>query len=115
MYPADYLATRSDRELLDILRESRTLPIEHLLNRGAVCIDYERERIARDSFWKGCFSRGTVLGLDGRLFARTRTAEPYFTPGAFWKRFDSVSGDTADGYVVNYGLAALPGLPRVRA
>jgi hypothetical protein len=115
MYPSDYLATRSNHELVELLRDSRTLPIEHLINRGTVTVDYARQRIDRDSFWKGSFARGTLLGLDARLFTRERTAEPYFTGGAFWKRFDEIADNSATGFVVNYGLSAVYGLPRVRA
>ena len=115
MYPPDYLATRSNRELVELLRDSRTLPIEHLLNRGSVRIDYAKGRIDRDSFWKGSFARDTLLGLDARLFTRARTAEPFFNGGTFWKRFDRVEGESVTGYVVNYGIASVPGLPRVRA
>lgn len=115
MYPSDYLATRSNHELIELLRDRRTLSIEHLVNRGTVTVDYGRQRIDRDSFWKGSFARGTVLGLDARLFMRERMAEPYFTGGAFWKRFDEIADNTATGFVVNYGLSAVYGLPRVRA
>ena len=37
-----------------------------------------------------------------------------FAGGSFWKRFDQVAEGIATGYVVNYELAALPGLPQVR-
>ena len=34
--------------------------------------------------------------------------------GSFWKRFDHIQGDIATGYVVNYEITALPGLPQVQ-
>ena len=47
---------------------------------------------------------GNDAGSAGKIFAG----------GSFWKRFEAVQNGVAKGYVVNYELAALPGLPEVR-
>ena len=115
----DYFSTRSTAELEGILRDTPTLPLEQLVNTGAVRINFEKGRIFRDCFWKGSFAkdsllgweekvRGSLLGGDGEQMGRI------FAGGSFWKRFDRVQDGVAVGHVVNYELAALPGLPEVR-
>jgi hypothetical protein len=79
-----------------------------------VTVDYENRRVWRDSFWKGSFARDSLLGWDERITTPIRKSGPSFAGGRFWKRFDEIRGDEALGYVVNYGVAFLPGRPRVR-
>lgn len=105
----DFFSTRPTGELQATLRDTPTLGIETLLNTGAVRVDFDRGWIHRDAFWKGSFAKDSLLGGDLGDLART------FTGGSFWKRFDSLRDGVATGYVVNYELAALPGLPEVRA
>jgi hypothetical protein len=115
----DYFSTRPTAELQEILREAQTQPLEKVVNTGAVRIDFAADRIYRDSFWKGSFARDTLLGWEERIRRSIlgdlgiKTAS-VFTGGSFWKRFDVVSNGVAQGYVVNYGLTFLPGLPAVR-
>jgi hypothetical protein len=80
-----------------------------------VRIDFEKQRIFRDSFWKGSFAEDTILGWEERIRDLTsqRAASP-FAGGAFWKRFDRIQDSVARGHVVNYELAFLPGDPEVR-
>lgn len=115
----DYFSTRPTTDLQDILRESTTLPLEKLLNTGAVSIDLANGRIGRDLFWKGSFAKDTIIGWEERARQAlipdpTIAAGSVFTPGAFWKRFDKVIDGVATGHVVNYDIAALPGDPEVR-
>src|SRR5262245_46084564 len=58
----DYLATLKTSELQTIFRETTTMPLEQLLNRGAFRVDVGQKRIWRDSFWKGTFARDRLLG-----------------------------------------------------
>ena len=116
----DFFSTRSSGELQQIMRDSSTLPLESLLNHGAVTFDFSGQRIHRDSFWKGSFAKDTLIGWEERvrdaaLGNGADAAGRIFAGGSFWKRFDSVVDGTAKGYVVNYELTALPGLPTVRA
>jgi hypothetical protein len=104
----DFFSTRSTEELQATLRDTSTLGIETLLNGGQVRIDLDRRRVYRDAFWKGSFAKDSILGSDPGEVART------FTGGSFWKRFDRLEGGIATGYVVNYEISALPGLPEVR-
>jgi len=113
-YAPDALSTLRTRELQELLREARSLPLASLLNRGDVTIDYANRRVWRDSFWKGSFARDTLLGWEERIATPIRTDKPSFAGGRFWKRFDEIRGDEATGHVVNYGVALLPGRPRVR-
>jgi hypothetical protein len=112
--PADYLSTFSTRDLQQMMREARTLPLESLLNRGAVAIDYEHRRIRRDSYWKGSFAKDNLLGWEERILTPIRPGLPPYTGGRFWKRMDEIRDGRALGHVVNYGLRFLPGLPDVR-
>jgi hypothetical protein len=115
----DYFSDRPTAELQTILRDTQTEPLEKLVNTDAVRIDYANKRIFRDSFWKGSFARDTLPGWEERI-RRSILGEigvkagADFTGGSFWKRFDKVEGGVATGYVVNYGLTFLPGLPSVR-
>ncbi|MEO8596035.1 MAG: GMC family oxidoreductase [Candidatus Solibacter sp.] len=115
----DFFSTRSSAELQQILRDTPTVPLEKLLNNGAVSIDFAGERILRDSFWKGSFAKDTLVGWEERVrdAALGNVADAAgrgFAGGSFWKRFDSVKDGVAKGFVVNYELSALPGLPEVR-
>jgi hypothetical protein len=113
-YAPDYLSTRSTRELHNIFRDTPSLPLASLLNRGDVTVDYESQRVWRDSYWKGSFARDALLGWEERLATPIGKHGPHFAGGRFWKRFDEIRGDEAVGHVVNYGLAFLPGRARVR-
>jgi cholesterol oxidase len=115
----DYFSTRPTPELQAILRDCSTLPLETLLNRGAVTVDYDNQRIYRDSFWKGSFAKDTLLGWEERI--RTgglgeifRETAGRYTGGSFWKRFDEIIDGQARGHVVNYEVEALPGKPVVK-
>jgi cholesterol oxidase len=115
----DYFSTRPAAELQNILHDAPTRPLDQLLNRGAVTIDWEKQRIFRDSFWKGSFAEDSLLGWEEKvrtsiLGAGGEAAGRIFAGGSFWKRFDKVESGVATGYVVNYEIAALPGLPQVR-
>ena len=115
----DYFSTRSTAELQAILRDTPTLGIENLANTGAVRIDFAQGRIFRDSFWKGSFAKDTLVGWEERvrdavLDPSATAAGQFFAGGSFWKRFNPVQNGVATGYVVNYELSALPGLPEVR-
>ena len=105
----DYFSTRPVAELQAILHDTPTLGIETLINTGMVRVDFERQHIHRDVFWKGSFAKDSLLGNAAEDIART------FTGGSFWKRFDLLQDGVASGYVVNYEISALPGLPEVRA
>jgi len=74
-------------------------------------------RVNRDLFWKGSFAKDSLVGLkNGCAVSRILAAAmPPHRGGAFWKRFDKVTDGVAAGYVVNYDLDALPGIPAVRA
>ena len=109
----DSLSTLSTRELQDVFRETPTLPLASLLNRGGVTVDYEKRRVHRDSFWKGSFARDTLLGWEEKILTPIRKDKPIFAGGRFWKRFDEIRGNEAVGLIVNYGVAWLPGRPRV--
>lgn len=116
----DFFSTLPTKDLQAILRSNQTLPIEHLLNTGAVRIDAANQRIFRDIYWKGSFAVDSLLGWEER--ARTELMHPevfehgkIFAGGSFWKRFDKVENGVATGHVVNYEIAALPGDPEVRA
>jgi cholesterol oxidase len=115
----DFFSTQASNELQAILRNTPTLGIEHLANTGAVTIDFAQERIFRDSFWKGSFAKDTLIGWEERvrgavLDPGAAAAGQIFAGGSFWKRFNPVQNGVATGYVVNYELSALPGLPEVR-
>ena len=104
----DFFSTLPTAELQVTLRGTPNLAIDTLLNTGAVRVDFDHRRIYRDAFWKGSFATDSLLG---------DPAEPVrnFTGGSFWKRFDHLQDGVATGYVVNYEISALPGLPEVRA
>jgi hypothetical protein len=115
----DYFSTRATTQLQAILHDTPTQPVEKLLNTGTVRIDFANKRIFRDSFWKGSFAQDTLLGWEERIRKSIlgdagAKAGAVFAGGSFWKRFDKVEACVATGYVVNYELAFLPGLPSVR-
>lgn len=115
----DFFSARPTHELQTILRETETLPLDTLINRGKVEVDYGNRRIWRDSFWKGSFAGDTVLGWkeriqQGRLAGAAAETAGRYTGGSFWKRFDRIEGGAAIGYVVNYEIQLLPGKPVVR-
>jgi hypothetical protein len=116
---ADFFSTVPTKDLQAILLGSQTLPIEELVNTGAVRIDVLNQRIFRDIYWKGSFATDSVLGWEERV--RTETLHPeihqhgkIFAGGSFWKRFDKVENGVATGEVVNYNIKWLPGDPEVR-
>ena len=114
----DYFSTRSTADLQAILRDTPTLDLARLVNTGEVRVDFDQRRIFRDCFWKGSFARDSLLGWEQRvraalLGADAETGARTFAGGSFWKRFDKVENGVAAGYVVNYEMAALPGLPEV--
>ncbi|UCD58928.1 MAG: hypothetical protein JSV16_07420, partial [Candidatus Hydrogenedentota bacterium] len=115
----DYFSTQPTVELQSILRNTPTMPLERLLNADRVEIDFEKKRIFRDSFWKGSFAEDTLLRWAerlgrSRLGRDARKAGTIFAGGSFWKRFDRIENGIAQGHVVNYELAYLPGDPEVR-
>jgi hypothetical protein len=115
----DYFSTRPAAELQNILHDAPGHPLESLLNHLGVTIDWEAQRIFRDSFWKGSFAEDSLLGWEEKLRdkllgAGAREMGQAFAGGSFWKRFDSIRDGVATGYVVNYEIQALPGLPEVR-
>jgi cholesterol oxidase len=115
----DFFSTRPAAEIQNILHDTPTLALGRLVNHGGVTIDWEKQRIYRDSFWKGSFAEDSLLGWEEKvrtsiLGAGGETAGRIFAGGSFWKRFDRVENGVASGYVVNYELSALPGLPQVR-
>jgi cholesterol oxidase len=116
----DSFSTQSGSDLQAILRDAQTLPLETLANSGLVRIDFEQQRVYRDSFWKGSFAKDSLLGWEERvrdaaLGNGADAAGNMFAGGSFWKRFDPPQQDgVAKGYVVNYEMTALPGLPEVR-
>ena len=114
----DFFSTRATPDLQAILRETPTLPLDTLLNRGGVTIDYEARRIHRDSFWKGSFARDTLLGWEERIrnagLTGVHETAGRYAGGSFWKRFDTIAGGLATGHVVNYEVAFLPGKPVVK-
>jgi hypothetical protein len=117
---ADFYSTVPTRDLQAILRSSQTLPIEYLVNTGAVRIDVANQRIFRDIYWKGSFATDSLLGWEERVRTESQHPEIYehgkiFAGGSFWKRFDKVDGGVATGQVVNYNIEFLPGDPEVRA
>jgi cholesterol oxidase len=114
----DYFSTRPSPELQAVMRETPTRPLETLINRGTVQIDYANRRILRDSFWKGSFAQDSLLGWEERLRGAaltlgTKPAADRYTGGSFWKRFDEISDGILSGYVVNYEVEFLPGMPMV--
>jgi cholesterol oxidase len=116
---SDYFSTRPTADLESILHDTPGLGIEQLVNTGAVRIDYDQRRIFHDSFWKGSFAQDSLLGWVEKirgsvLGAGAEEVGGTFAGGSFWKRFDSFQNGVAKGYVVNYELQALPGLPEVR-
>jgi hypothetical protein len=116
---ADFFSTLLTRNLQAILRSSETLPIEKLVNTGAVRIDFVNQRIFRDTYWKGSFAADSLPGWEERVRTKNVHPEVYehgkiFAGGSFWKRFDKVENGVATGEVVNYNLEWLPGDPEVR-
>jgi cholesterol oxidase len=115
----DYFTTRPTAVLQKTLHDTPTLPLDQLINNGTVRIDYGQRRIYHDSFWKGSFAEDSLLGWEQKVRAAllgndAETMGGIFAGGSFWKRFDSLQDGVAKGYVVNYEMHALPGLPEVR-
>ncbi|MEP7364557.1 MAG: hypothetical protein ABI972_14975, partial [Acidobacteriota bacterium] len=114
----DFFSTQPAADLQAILRDTPTLPLERLINDGGVQYDAARQRVFRDSFWKGSFAKDSLLGWTERaqqsLLNGAVELSGQFTGGGFWKRFDQVKDGVVTGHVVNYELTALPGLPEVR-
>lgn len=115
----DFFSTLAAAELQAILRRSQTLPLEELVNTGAVHIDFANQRIHRDIYWKGSFSADSALGWEEHVRTKTLHPEIYehgkiFAGGSFWKRFDKIENGVATGEVVNYNIEWLPGYPEVR-
>ncbi|MCC6861599.1 MAG: GMC family oxidoreductase [Bryobacterales bacterium] len=114
----DYFSTRPTPDLHAVLRDAPGLPLERLLNTGAVRIDLAQRRIFRDVFWKGSFAADSLLGWEERIRnqgpASAVETAAIFAGGSFWKRFDKVEAGRATGHVVNYDLEFLPGDPEVR-
>ena len=115
----DFFSTQPSADLQAILKDTTTLPLDKLLNRGGVRYDIPGKRVHRDAFWKGSFAKDSLLGWSERatqsLLNGAVQVTGNFTGGGFWKRFDSLNAGVAKGHVVNYELAALPGLPEVRS
>ena len=111
---ADHLSTLSTAALQDIMRATPTRPLPALLNGRQVTVDYAHRRIWRDSYWKGSFAKDTVMGWEERLITTIRPGAPDYAGGRFFKRFDTLQGGEAVGFVVNYGLHSLPGRPVAR-
>jgi hypothetical protein len=116
----DFYSTLSTKDLQAILRSAQTLSIENLINTGAVRIDFAKERIFRDIYWKGSFAADSILGWEELVRTQKLHPEVYehgkiFAGGSFWKRFDKVENGVATGEVVNYNIEWLPGDPEVRA
>ncbi|MGA7235611.1 MAG: hypothetical protein WBY44_08020 [Bryobacteraceae bacterium] len=116
----DFFSTVPTRDLQAILRSGQTLPIEDLVNTGAISIDVPNQRIFRDIYWKGSFAADSVLGWEERVRTENLHPEIYqhakiFAGGSFWKRFDRVENGVATGQVVNYNIEWLPGDPEVRS
>ncbi|MBL8296205.1 MAG: hypothetical protein JNN08_30455, partial [Bryobacterales bacterium] len=115
----DHFSTRPTAELQSVLRETETRPLVELANRGGVRIDFEKRRIYRDAYWKGSFAMDNLLGWEERLRMAALGGDVQrlgaaFAGGSFWKRFDRIEDGVLHGYVVNYELHALPGIPEVR-
>jgi hypothetical protein len=114
----DYFSERPTTDLHAILRDTPSLPLDKLLNTGAVQIDLEKRRVFRDIFWKGSFASDTLLGWEERLRSQGLGGEVdtagAFAEGSFWKRFDRIENGAANGDVVNYDLTSLPGDAQVR-
>jgi hypothetical protein len=115
----DYFSTRPAAALQAVLHDTPGLGLEQLINTGAKRIDYDQLRIFHDSFWKGSFAADSLLGWeekvrDSILGSGAEEMGAIFAGGSFWKRFDSVQNGVVKGYVVNYEIQALPGIPEVR-
>jgi cholesterol oxidase len=115
----DYFSTQHGADLQLILRNTKTQPLASLLNTDQVTFDFENKRVFRDSFWKGSFAEDTLLGWEERIRNSVIgdqgvPAGQIFAGGSFWKRFDKLQNGVLSGYVANYELHELPGLPQVR-
>jgi hypothetical protein len=116
---ADFFSTVPTKDLQAILRTTQSLPIENLVNTGAIRIDVPNQRIFRDIYWKGSFAADSLLGWEELVRTENLHPEVYehgkiFAGGSFWKRFDRVENGVATGEVVNYNIECLPGDPEVR-
>ncbi len=112
------ITTRPSAELQTIMRESPTLPLATLINRGTVAIDFAERRIRRDAFWQGSFAKDSLLGWaehlrNANLSPDETNTAARLTGGSFWKRFEALNGEQLGGFVVNYELDFLPGKPLV--
>ena len=65
----DFFSTQPSADLQAILFNTPTLPLETLTSTGAVRIDFDQQRIFRDSFWKDSFAEDSLIGWEER--ART--------------------------------------------
>jgi hypothetical protein len=115
----DYFSTRPTADLQAVLRSTPTRDLAQLINAGTRRIDFATQRIFRDSFWKGSFALDSLLGWEERVRNSVLGNDAarlggIFAGGSFWKRFDHIQADIATGYVVNYEMTALPGLPQVQ-
>ena len=115
----DFFSTRASADLQAVLRQTPTRELGQLTNTGTVRIDFDKQRIFRDCFWKGSFAKDSLLGWEERVrsgMAGGGAVETgrVFAGGSFWKRFDPAQDGVAKGYVVNYELTGLPGLSEVR-
>ena len=111
---ADFFSTLSTPDLQREFRARTTRPLPELLNRHAVTFDRAQRRIWRDCYWKGSFAKDNLMGWEERLMTPIRPPRPPFAGGRFWKRFDTLEGDAATAYIVNYGIGLLPGRALVR-
>ncbi len=76
-----------DAELEKLFRRTETLPIDTMINRGALRIDLAKHRIFNDANWKGFLPKGLPLGeMAARLFTG------YYK--RFWKDGDKYLGET---------------------
>lgn len=115
----DYFTTRPASELQAILHDTPSRTLDELLNTHTVRINFDDQRIFRDSFWKGSFAEDSLLGWEQKVRAAlpgnsSESVARTFAGGSFWKRFDHIADGVATGFVVNYELSGLPGIPQVR-
>lgn len=108
-YPPDHLSTLPSRELQQIMRDAETLPLDALINHGAMSVDYGAARVWRDSYWKGSFAKDTLLGWEERRLTPIRRSGAQ-TPGAA-----SGSGSTRSATVKSAGSSSTTACRSCRA